>query len=272
VTGYRVFLGASSKTYGQTVQLGSVAPASDGIARATLSLDDTRTYYVAMAAYNGYGQSPNSNEIAVRPPSYAGLVAAYGFGEGSGSLVLDSSGRANTGTIVGAIRTTAGKFGSALLFNGTNSLVRIPHTASLNLTSGMTLEAWVYPISSGGWRDLIYKSLGSLSLYYLGTYSGLSATGGTYGAHIYGRGTLPLNAWSHVAATYDRTTQRIYVNGVQVGSRAETDLIQTSTEAVTLGGDTAHARYWAGRIDEVRIYNRALSASEIQRDLANAVR
>ena len=77
------------------------------------------------------------------PPAQPGLVAAYGFNEGVGVLTLDSSGQANTGTIAGATWTTNGRFGSGLSFNGTNAWVTIDDSPSLDLTTGMTVEAWV---------------------------------------------------------------------------------------------------------------------------------
>src|SRR5262249_32853026 len=74
-----------------------------------------------------------------------GLVAAYGFEEPSGTTAVDSSGKGNTGTLVnGPTRTTSGKFGSALTFDGTNDYVNVPDSASLNLTNAVTMEAWVY--------------------------------------------------------------------------------------------------------------------------------
>src|SRR5207244_3790164 len=87
-----------------------------------------------------------SESCATPTPTPApGLVAAYGFNEGSGTVVNDASGTGNNGTINGATWTTSGKYGNALTFNGTNARVTINNAASLQLTSGMTLEAWVYP-------------------------------------------------------------------------------------------------------------------------------
>jgi len=77
--------------------------------------------------------------------------------------------------------------------------------------------------------------------------------------------------WAHLAATYDGVMMRLYVNGVQVASRAQTGAIATSTNALQIGGDTIYGQYFAGRIDEVRIYNRALSAAQIQSDMNTAV-
>ena len=80
-----------------------------------------------------------------------------------------------------------------------------------------------------------------------------------------------MNTWAHLAATYDGATMRFYVNGVQVASRAQTGAIATSTNPLQIGGDSIFGQYFAGRIDEVRIYNRALSASEVLDDMTTPV-
>jgi hypothetical protein len=86
-----------------------------------------------------------------------GLVAAYSFDEGSGTIAADTSGNANTGTISGATWSTVGNMGGALAFNGSSSTVRVPDSASLDLTSGMTLEAWVRPTAVGtAWRTVLF--------------------------------------------------------------------------------------------------------------------
>jgi Concanavalin A-like lectin/glucanases superfamily len=199
-----------------------------------------------------------------------GLVAAYGFNEGSGTVVNDASGNGNNGTINGATWTTSGKYGNALNFNGSNALVTINNAASLQLTTGMTLEAWVYPTVTGPWwGDVIYK--GNDNYYLEGTSysSGFPAMGGTLpnAPPLYGTAVLALNTWAHLAATYDGATMRLYVNGVQVASRAQTGAIETSTNPLQIGGDSIYGQYFTGRIDEVRIYNRALSATQIQSDM-----
>jgi chitodextrinase len=199
-------------------------------------------------------------------------VAAYGFNEGFGTIVTDASGNGNTGTIGTATWTTSGKYGNALSFNGTSARVTVNDSNSLDLTTGMTLEAWLFPTAVGGWRDVIYK--GTDDIYYLMGSSDNStpAIGGTFSpSALRGTSSLPLNAWTHLAGTYDGTTMRLYVNGVQVSSRAQTGPIQTSTAALTMGGDALYGQYFAGRIDEARIYNRPLSAAEIQGDMNSAV-
>ena len=198
----------------------------------------------------------------------SGLAAAYGFNEGSGTVVNDVSGNGNNGTISGATWTTSGKYGNALNFNGTNARVTINNAASLQLTSAMTLEGWVYPTTvNSAWRDVIYKGNDNYYLEGTSTNSSRPAMGGTFAGDLYGTGPLPANTWSHLAATYDGATMRLYVNGVQVASRAKTGVIATSTNPLQIGGDSIYGQYFAGLIDEVRVYNRALSVAEIQNDM-----
>ena len=202
----------------------------------------------------------------------SGLVAAYSFNEGSGTTVADSSGNNNTGTITGATWTTAGKFGSALVFNGTSARVTVNDAPSLRLTGGMTLEAWVKPSAvTTAWRDVIYK--GNDNYYLEATSNSASrapAAGGTIGT-TYGTTALATNTWAHLAVTYDRVAIRLYVNGTQVSSLARTTALATSANPLQIGGDSIYGQYFQGTIDEVRVYNRALSQAEIQTDMNSAV-
>ena len=205
------------------------------------------------------------------PPPTPGLVAAYGFNEGSGTSVADSSGQGNGGTVASGAWTTLGKFGSAITFNGTSTRVTVPSASSLNLTN-MTLEAWVYPTAGGNqWRDVVYR--GPDDNYYLESASGIGppATGGAFSPTVYGTSALALNTWTHLAATYDGQMVRLYVNGTQVGSRAETAPMQPSTGLLTIGSDPTYGQYFAGRIDEVRVYNAALTQAQIQADMATPI-
>ena len=200
----------------------------------------------------------------------SGLVAAYGFDEGSGTTVTDASGNGNTGTVSGATWATAGKYGKALQFNGTSAVVTIPDAASLHLTTGMTLEAWVNPSTVNcklarrhlqGQRQLLPRG----HLQPTSQPGAGMIAGGSYG-EAYGTATLTTNTWSFLAATYDGADVRLYVNGTQVASTAHTGTIATSTNPLQIGGDDIYGQNFAGLIDEVRVYNVALTPAQIQTD------
>ena len=171
------------------------------------------------------GTTP-ANFTASYNVSVPGPVAAYGFEEPSGTGVTDSSGTGNNGTLTAATRTTAGKFGSALTFNGSSSWVTVPDSASLDLTSSMTLEAWVKPATlAGAWRTVLMKEQTGDIVYDL--YANRTGTPQVPLAEAYASGaarpaqgtsTLPLNVWTHLAATYDGDSVRLYVNGNQVAN------------------------------------------------------
>ena len=201
----------------------------------------------------------------------SGLVAAYGFNEGSGVQVADASGQGNTGTISSATWTASGKFGSALSFNGTSAWVTVADAPSLDLRTGMTIEAWVNPSSGTGWRTVALKESGSGLVYSLYSANGASRPAG----FVHTSGDMPLNgtaavatyAWTHIAFTYDGTAMRMFVNGLQVSMSGQMGTIAVSNGALRIGGNSVWGEYFRGAIDEVRIYNRALSAAEVQTDM-----
>ena len=93
----------------------------------------------------------------------AGLVLALGFDETTGAAVTDASGQGNHGTISGATRTTAGRFGGALSFDGINDWVTVADAASLDLTNRLTVEAWVFPTALNSWETVVLKEAGRRS-------------------------------------------------------------------------------------------------------------
>jgi len=213
--------------------------------------------------------------VTYTPPPVTGLVAAYGFEEGTGVTVLDGSGNTNTGTISGATWTTLGRYGGALEFDGVDDRVFVNDSASLDLTTGITLEAWVYPTAfQTSWRTIVQKETNG---YYLHAGCSCGALRPVGGGLIGGTGgylsapTALAYAWSHLALTYDGTTRRLYVNGVEVASQSRSGLIQTTGNPLWIGGNSPYGEYFRGRIDDVRVYSRALSLSEIQTDMNTPV-
>jgi len=206
----------------------------------------------------------------------SGLVAAYNFEEASGTTVADASGKGNHGTISGASRVTS-QFGRALSFDGVNDWVTITDAASLDLINGMTLEAWVYPtVNMTQWATVILKEQPGGGLYELYANGDQSqpltsvTVGGQYQV-LSGGPWLLTNQWTHIAATYDGTTQHLYVNGTHVAQRLQTGPIQVSNGPLRLGGNSVWGEFFKGQIDEIRIYNRALTAAEITTDTTRSV-
>jgi hypothetical protein len=227
------------------------------------------------AAGNRTTSAPVTVTVSNEAPALVGLVAAYGFEEGAGTTVGDASGSGNTGTISGAT-WTAGHSGTALSFDGINDWVTIADAASLDLTTGMTLEAWVNPANINTWRTVVLKeTLGGLAyaLYSsndFGLPAGFVRIGQDVGAT--NLTSIPLNTWTHLAVTYDGTTLRLFVNGVQGAATVAGGSIAQSAEVLRIGGNAVWNEFFNGRIDDVRIYRRALSAAEIQQDMGTPVR
>jgi hypothetical protein len=226
---------------------------------------------VARDAAGNTAQSSATVTVSNSATNPTGLVAAYGFNETAGVQVSDASGQGNTGTISSATHTTTGKFGGALSFNGTSAWVTVADAPSLQLTSGVTVEAWVNPTSGSGWRAVVLKETSNGLAYAL--YSANNASRPEAFLHTNvdigqaGTAAVALNTWTHLAWTYDGSTLRVFVNGVQVGSRSVAGAMGASAGPLRIGGDSVWGEYYKGQIDEVRIYNRALTGAEIQADM-----
>jgi concanavalin A-like lectin/glucanase superfamily protein/Big-like domain-containing protein/glucose/sorbosone dehydrogenase/Calx-beta domain-containing protein len=206
-----------------------------------------------------------------------GLVAAFDFSEGTGTTTVDRSGAGNTGTIAGATWVTTGRYGNALSFDGINDWVTVGDSNSLDLTTGMTLEAWVYPTALSGWRTAILKETAGGLAYSVYAHDNaprpaVTTSIGGADASAVGTASLLLNVWTHLAATYDGATLRLYVNGGQVGTLARSGSMAVSTRVLRIGGNAVWGEYFSGRIDEVRVYNRTLSQVEIQNDMNVPIR
>jgi len=201
-------------------------------------------------------------------PGGEGLVAAYALNETAGTTAADASGNGHPGTVSGATWIATGKVGGALSFDGVNDWVTVPNAPDLNPATGLTVMTWIYPTVSNGVRDVVIKEGAGVDVYnlYHRNWRGRPEANVLIGGvNRTAEGTsLPANAWSHVASTYDGVTLRLFVNGVQVASTAAAGSIPSSTGPLRIGGNSLWGEFFKGRIDEVRVYNRALSQVEIQ--------
>ncbi len=274
--------GSMSWTASETAAWLEVSPAS-GTNGGTMTVTPTLgsltagTYTTDVTVTAGAQTKTVAVTFTVTAAQPAGLVAAYGFEE-TGTTTTDSSNNGNLGTISGATRVTTGKFGNALSFDGVNDWVTVPHASSLNLATGITMSAWVNTEALGTmWRTVLIKEQPGGLIYSL--YS--SEGNGKPSAHLYmssggevetvGPANTALNQWAHLTSTWDGATLRLYVNGVQVSSRALTGTMRTATGVLRIGGNAVWPEFFRGMIDEVRVYSRALTTAEVQSDMNRPV-
>ena len=219
---------------------------------------------------------PAAGSTTPPPPSAAGPVAYWRFDETAGTSASDASGQGNTGTLLnGPAWWTAGKVGGALRFDGVNDYVRVSDSASLSSPSGQfSAAAWFYRAADKGhWQCLVTRQLGSSwdDQYILGFYENSYRFGvhTTAGFPVAAGPRAPLSQWVHVAGTYDGGSIRLYVNGGLIGSVAASGTLLRDGRPLLIGGGHndatgAASETFNGWIDDVRIYNRALSAAEVQ--------
>ena len=245
---------------------------------------DTRTasdasHSLSAVAVDAAGNQTTSSLISVtvnNPTGAAGLVAAYGFSETSGTTTADQTGLGHTGTVSGALRSATGKFGRALTFDGINDWVTVADQNDLDLTTGMTVEAWVYPTTTNNaWRTVLAKEQPGGLAYSMfsrtsspGRPCGIIFTSGTEQL-VQGSASLPANAWSHLTSTYDGSALRLYVNGTLVATKPTIGSIITTSSPLRFGG-SGLGEWFKGSLDDIRIYNRPLSTAEIQADMNTA--
>jgi hypothetical protein len=222
----------------------------------------------------GGAPPPSVGQGAPAAAPTPGLVAAYGFGERRGARVRDASGAGNRGRVRGARRTRKGHSGRALKFDGRNDFVKVRDAASLDLRAAMTLEAWVRTAGRRSGRVVLSKQRGRTVSYalYAGDRRGRPAAVATRSARrsVRARGRLRRARWTHLAMTYDGANMRLYVNGSLVAERPGSGTPRASAGPLRIGAGS-RGRFFKGRIDDVRIYNRALGADAIRQDMHTPV-
>jgi hypothetical protein len=195
-------------------------------------------------------------------------VAAYSFDEGGGLVVGDGSGSGNDGSVSGAGWVVGGKYGSGLLFDGVDDVVTVPDDATLRIPVDITLEAWINTSSVTGHRHFVGKNFYELSVDPSG--GGFTTTfefrtgDGWVGATS---GDLTLGEWYHVAGTFDGSVIRLFVDGVEVETTAAGGTIDQTSSPFRVGTADASGDFFDGLIDEVRVYDRVLTPTEIQTDM-----
>ena len=214
----------------------------------------------------GASVSLSSREKEEKNSLTEGLVLYLKMDENSGEVVKDFSGQGNDGTLgdgtctqgTGTCPTwTGGKYGSALSFDGEDDYVKVPHNYGSFNFQEITLSAWIFPTTGGVYNPFIDKDF--YDIYFEITPNNTLKFNGVIGKTI-----LSINSkWYHVAATFKNGTIKIYVNG-KLDVKGTGSLGQNYQPFYIGFGPTGGDEYFSGLIDEVRIYNRALSEKEIK--------
>jgi hypothetical protein len=201
----------------------------------------------------------------------AELVAYWTLDEGSGNMVYDTSGNNNNGTINGATWCD-GKYGKALQFNGQDNYVEVPSSDSLEIDENVTIAAWINWIDAGDtwlgilangqqngpWENYgLFVNRSSRFLYFT-----LSLNGGHVVQQTSNDVIVP-NEWVHVCASWDGSKARIYINGQMKLETAQSGTLVPTGLPLRIGHRNGSPHYFNGTIDEVRVYNHALTESEI---------
>jgi hypothetical protein len=219
---------------------------------------------VLIAGLTVWWQTGHVAEAAVLDP-HPGLVGWWRFDEGTGNVAKDSSEYGNDGAIYGATWVD-GKYSKALSFDGTNDYVQIPSSSSLNIANAISVGAWINGnvFSANGWNFIAVKP----SAYEIAVWNSKLAIRLRFvnnGDRYYFGSSLNIGQWHYLVMTYDGSTFKGYINGQLNINQPILDTIATNTNSLQIGAESGAALF-NGIIDEVRIYNRALSAAEIQAD------
>jgi len=247
------------------VDLQSVTTLAIGIddngASGTLYFDDIRPY-------------PYSRQfITPAEPNNAGLVGQWKFDEGAGTIAFDSSGLGNDGTLGGDPQWVAGYLDGALEFDGTGDEVSVPYSATLNPQDSFTVSVWAN-VATGGTghraviscRDdspqrgyIIYATPGDTWQFWVGVGTEEVTWNSVQGPSV------RLDEWVHLVAVYSEGTQQFYVDGVFAAEESATVNVNSTQELLIGAGanEAANHNYlFVGKIDDVRLYDRALSYGE----------
>lgn len=226
------------------------------------------------------GGVTNAGDATYRIAPTNGLILYYPFSEDTGNVIVDHSGYGNSGAVFNAAFAIDGFCGRAVLFNGTSSYIRVPHNELLNPTQ-FTVSVWAKaPSARVAAEDEIRGMVGKYAsgetgqVYWLCTATN-TLQAGMAGSSADGFRTANTvmnsisNRWGMVTLTFDGSTMKLYVDGILAGEEAvsgyegnELDLLIGAGQWDGLS-ETAPQRWWDGWIDEVRLYNRALSAAEV---------
>lgn len=190
-----------------------------------------------------------------------GLAGYWKMDEGSWGAVTDSSGNGNDGTAQGDAVPGVGKFGNGGSFDGDGDYITVANVfGGSAATVPFTASAWIYPTVVSGWNTVMGEGCTGFDLAVANSrlYFGRNCGGGVF--YNTGASSISVDQWYHVVAVYDGTNIDAYIDGIKYSGGA---VNYTHTQLNIGSYHDNGAEFFDGTIDEVRIYNRALSSREV---------
>lgn len=205
--------------------------------------------------------------LSIANPAEDGLVAYWSFDEGAGKTATDATGNGHDGEFAGAPKWVAGKFGTALEFDGVDDHVKVEDDDGLDLTDEVTLMAWFNPSAALTSRRMMVKNNSIFVIFDFGNANSVDFLVKPDNLFAQSKTTdWKVGQWYHFAGTFDGKTLRVYINGQLEGEAANNKPIAPSNLELWIGGDDngRPTDWFPGKIDEVRLYDKALSGADIQ--------
>ena len=285
LAGYKLYKRTlPSQDFGQPIFSGFPSSPSSPTTTAT-GLSEGTTYGFVVTAFDTSGNesapsiekqfTPTTGTPPPPPPpgSSSPPLAHWTFDEGAGITVVDSA-NGHNGTVGGAAWTTSGRLNGALDFDGSNDFVDAGSwdVSGSAITIAMWLKADAFGITDA---RLLSKSTSTAEQDHYFMLSTVQSSGmklrfrlktdGTTHTLVANSGTLNVGQWIHAVAVYDGSTMRLYKDGIEVGSMAKTGALSTNnTVKIRIAQNPDGSKSFDGLMDDVRIYDRALTPPEIQ--------
>lgn len=257
--------------------------ATGALSYADTGLSPATTYCYRVRAHNAAGDSGYSNTASETtladppPPPPIGLVAAFALDEGTGTTTADISGNGNTGTISGAT-WVVGKYGQALSFDGSDDYITAGSSALFDLPNG-TITFWYFGQSNINDQAFVAKDVSGVNDgdFFLRVRQSDDATNpnkilvtttqGGVQDDLVSTIPAPFGAWVFLGITFGSGGKQLFINGIPNSSNSNTNGMTNATADLIIGSQRPGASPLNGQIDNVRVYNRALSQSEIEADM-----
>ncbi|MDP3940909.1 MAG: DUF2341 domain-containing protein [bacterium] len=219
------------------------------------------------SVYDGVTASNSAQVIYCVPGDTTTLacqpVAEWRFEERRGDMANDTTGNNSNGKLMNTPQWTDGKVGSALLFDGFNQRVSVLDNGKLDQTSNLTISAWIKRNRLGTAQHIVNKGTSAYALHLdASNFVNLSMQG----TGIIVTSTQAISdttSWHYIAATWDGTTGKIYIDGKDVSGATTSHTLTVNATNLLIGSDTTPANFFNGKIDEVRLYNYALSPAQV---------